>query len=241
MKPRQFMDLGDAEDIASYLRLVLEKRQESEDEWVFRGQRDGTRDPAPKIDRPDLVAYRRRRKWKRSKHEDRLLTDFIKGARPHVRVQPASAWEWLAVAQHHGLATRLLDWTSNPLAALFFAVERFDSQTDSVVWCYHHEGESWMTKTNKKGPFEIKEIASFWPPHVSPRITVQGGCFTAHPDTTGKQAVEWPGDLRRISIPQAARRGFRADLTKLGITRASLYPDLDGIAVALNRKLSDEP
>lgn len=237
--PANIMQLGRAENLGPYLELVLVKRQLPEDEWIFRGPRDGGEVPLPKIDRSAFRAYREHRQWTREKHEDRLLTDFKKGALPHVRVAPASNWEWLAVAQHHGLATRLLDWTANPLAALFFAVERPESNCDAVVWCYHHPGHSWMHEDNRD-PFKIRAIASFWPPHVSPRITVQGGCFTAHPEATHPQQTPWPGDLWRIDIPQQARQALRSDLLKLGVNRASLFPDLDGIAVAHNRRLSSE-
>src|SRR5260370_1312131 len=83
-----------------------------------RGQRDYDWPLQPKIDRPSFVAHRHARGWTRRHHEERLLAEFQRGARPHVMIQPADQWEWLAIAQHHGLATRLLDWTSNPLAAL---------------------------------------------------------------------------------------------------------------------------
>lgn len=233
----EFSRVGVAQSIPEFVELALGKGMPLPDRWwVFRGQQRASWVPRPRIDRREFVDYRRNCGWTRKTHEDRLLTDFMKSARPHVAIHPANLWEWMALAQHHGLATRLLDWTDNALAALYFAVEFGPFKENAAVWCYLHKGKSWISALqNELEPLQTNETLEFRPPHMTPRITVQSGSFTSHID----DYLNWDGELRRIEIAQISCDQIRKQLRMLGIHRAALFPDLDGITRMLNEVRSD--
>jgi hypothetical protein len=86
--------------------------------------------------------------------EAHLLRNFKKYARRDSATDN-SEWNWLAMAQHHGVPTRLLDWTYSPYVALHFAtddVEAYDH--DGVVWCVNY------VQVHRMLPRKLRDILS---------------------------------------------------------------------------------
>jgi hypothetical protein len=90
------------------------------------------------------------------RHEDDLIRNFRKYAHPgRTPLVGDSVWHWLALGQHHGLPTRLLDWSYSPLVALHFATaDVSDFERDGVVWCVNYIESNKLLPNSLKGVLE---------------------------------------------------------------------------------------
>ena len=203
---------------------------------LFRGHADETWSLVPRLGR---VAPPRGSTLRET--ESRMFLEFKRRAIPHFVQRPSSDWEWLAIAQHNGLPTRLLDWTGNPLAALWFAVNQdVGKRGRGGVWILHAFEDDYVDSLpNGRGasPFGIAEgTRVFRPEHSSPRITAQDGWFTLHHLRNENRFIPLEGHARYhkrlsyVAVPATRFAKLRAELDRCGVHSAALFPDLPGLA-----------
>lgn len=229
-----------ASNIIEYLNYVSDE----DCEW-FRGQTNISWELLPSISRmknPEKSGSLEHFDW--AEVEEHLLDEFEKQAAPFMDFTPENKWELLVHAQHHGLPTTLLDWTSNPLKALFFSVEdTTKDNVDGVVYACEIRNFSPTTKYADIA-FKEERINCFQTSHLNNRIIAQEGCFSAYPLPQGfenfkslKQHMEEGNSglwiKYEIKIPKESKASIRKELRKLGVTHQSLFPGLDGVAKSI--------
>lgn len=158
--------------------------------------------------------------------EKNALELFRTECAQYVDVVPDGQLDLMALAQHHGLPTRLMDWTLNSLVALFFATENeFDG--DSVVYVAPLGIPVLLRQEAGKADIGgIEEVTFFQALPHSPRMSAQNGVFSIQP----KPCEEINTDLfSKITIKNEGREGIRNILFEYGVNRGILFPGLDGI------------
>lgn len=197
--------------------------------WIFRGVADTKYELIPKA----------RRLGYDEKLERHIFRSFCRELGAYDATHPESEWDALAIAQHHGLPTRLLDWTENVLVAGFFGC-RSRFERDGAI--YSLKTDSFYDEN--VDPFDMTRTAKYRPRHVSRRITAQRGLFTIHPPHERPLPV---GDsphkayrVRKCIIAFGAKERLLWDLSRLDINTRSLFPDLDGLAEFLTWAYSKE-
>jgi hypothetical protein len=218
-----------------------------------------------------LVPRLYRKKYKNDYYENRLLQYF--------RTKAPSLWygnipgrehvdQWLFLARHVGLPTRLLDWTEGSLIGLYFALQ----EKEPIVWMLNPFAlnDLSISEETEKGSFNIypltwydpratdpkgkanigfENIAGAWqddkrgvklavavqPTNIHPRMTAQRSCLTVHGlekkslcELLSAHAPE-KNILRKYIIDSSKSKEVLEDLRILGVSRTTLFPELEGL------------
>ena len=182
--------------------------------------------------------------------ESVVLQRFRRDGYPFVQ-RALTNWEAITLGQHHKLPTRLLDWTSNPLVALFFAAETHGDNNGAIFayrprkyWTYHISTFQGQNPKNPQvpDPLKIIGIKIVFPMLIADRLIAQSGGFTIQDPLTclmkrgGEDFTDESLDILEIykwTLPSSSKLQVLDELHRVSINRRTLFPGLDGVGLGL--------
>lgn len=233
------------------------------DGWAFRGQSDASWPLLSALPRRLLHIDVPREQWRQ--REERATRIFRRKA--HVYFPDRAVLDddlrCLAIMQHHGAPTRLLDFTKSPFVAAFFALEqaRGDAAVYALntpwIWAAGPDFDPSLTRDeidpripgNFERYFAVNRLPVVWfgePREMDRRLVAQSGLLVV------PGILERPLDVlldeyargqvlvERVLIGRKVRSEVMHELYRMNITQASLFPDLEGLARSIVYELEED-
>lgn len=238
--------------ISQFIEIVEDlKTKGAMSNFYFRGHVNSEFELLPQLYRP--IIYKDGSKGDLPKYEKEILNEFKKQATRYI--ESAEKWDYFTTAicgQHYGIQTRLLDWTTNALVALFFACydpNNSYENCDGMVWilddCLYYSLYCKLKNMTSREMFnslidnkiQSENPTIFTPNDIDARIVSQSSHFMmwgtkrgALNKVIGNQEVLYP-----ITVESSCKSIILKKLDLLGINEASVFPGLNGIGLHIKR------
>lgn len=242
------IDISTIDELLQFLKALAARHKQGL--W-YRGEENSALTLVPSIQRSE----------KRLQIERFITNDFYIRAKQIFKNPPEkhNYSEWVALMQHHGLPTRMLDWSKSPLIAVFFATETYQQypDTDACVWVlapnllnqmegfgdciYPIDADTAQEmllpafKHLHHNPVLENKILACYSTDSHLRMYSQQACFTVHNSLRRLEDICSEEMLYKIIIPHDRKQYFLESLRVFGITESFLYPDLDHISSELTK------
>ncbi len=178
------------------------------------------------------------------KQESYLLSELNIRGRIHRDVAQLDVWGLMTLGQHYGLATRLLDWTRNPLIAMWFACSEGNAADKPHVYILlPHWDIDILDREKVTNPQEHKGLSILRTRLEDSRVIAQDGWFTVHSPSRKYGKFVPLGSLDhhaegmvKIVIEPSSKNDILKNLDTLGVSYQTVFPDLEGVCKYLNWK-----